>query len=193
MIVSIWKFRNGMRGRWLLRHVFNVVVSLLMVAGVTAAIGIALLFFKIEHVTILYLIPVLVAALLWGIIPAVCAAIAGVAAPAFFFYPPIYDFRVSNPGQIIDLVLFVIVAVVTGQLGVTVRQARIRAQAEGLRDALIGSVSHELRTPLASIMGAASVLAQSPTVAQMNHAGAAQAGAAAEFCASQLEAFAQNP
>jgi two-component system sensor histidine kinase KdpD len=35
-----------------------------------------------------------------------------------------------------------------------------------LRDALIGSVSHELRTPLASIMGAATVLADAPVVAK---------------------------
>jgi two-component system sensor histidine kinase KdpD len=34
-----------------------------------------------------------------------------------------------------------------------------------LREALIGSVSHELRTPLASILGAATVLSQSPAVA----------------------------
>jgi two-component system sensor histidine kinase KdpD len=110
------------------------------------------------------MVPVLVAALRWGIIPAVVAAITGVAAPAFFFYPPIFDFRVHNPDQIIDLMLFIIVAIVTGQLGVTVRQAKMRAHAESLRDALIGSVSHELRTPLASIVGSASILAQSPVV-----------------------------
>src|SRR5262249_4450646 len=34
------------------------------------------------------------------------------------------------------------------------------------RDALIGSVSHELRTPLASILGAATVLADSPALAK---------------------------
>jgi two-component system sensor histidine kinase KdpD len=33
-----------------------------------------------------------------------------------------------------------------------------------LREALIGSVSHELRTPLASILGAATVLRQSPII-----------------------------
>lgn len=45
-------------------------------------------------------------------------------------------------------------------------EARVRAEAETLREALIGSVSHDLRTPLASIGGSASVLAQAPAVAQ---------------------------
>jgi two-component system sensor histidine kinase KdpD len=76
---------------------------------------------------------------------------------------------VQNPDQIIDLVLFIIVAVVTSQLSVTVRAAKVREQAESLRDALIGSVSHELRTPLASIVGSASILAQSPAIEQDEH------------------------
>ncbi|MBI3704430.1 MAG: PAS domain-containing sensor histidine kinase [Rhizobiales bacterium] len=160
---------NGPRARWLVDTLVGIALSLPLVAGVTVLIGIVLLFFKIEYVTILYLIPVLVAALRWGVIPAVCAAIAGVAAPAFFFYPPIFDFRVHNPDQAIDLVLFIIVAIVTGQLAVTVLQAKMRAQAESLRDALIGSVSHELRTPLASIVGSASILARSPTIGHDEH------------------------
>ncbi len=44
-------------------------------------------------------------------------------------------------------------------------QAKMRSETELLREALIGSVSHELRTPLASILGAATVLSQSPVVA----------------------------
>ena len=42
--------------------------------------------------------------------------------------------------------------------------AKSLAEADLLRDALIGSVSHELRTPLASILGGASILADTPTV-----------------------------
>lgn len=150
----------------ILRGFGGIALSILMVVGVSGLIHLALIFVRIEHVTILYLIPVLIAALRWGILQAVSAAIAGVAAAAFLFYPPIYDFRVSNPDQIVDLVLFIIVAVVTGQLAVIARQAKMRAQSENLRDALIGSVSHELSTPLASIVGSASVLAQSPAIRQ---------------------------
>ena len=153
-------------GHWLREQFVGIAFSVLTVAVVTVLIASAQLFVRIEYVTILYLIPVLIAALRWGTIPAVFAAVAGVAAPAFFFYPPIYDFRVHNPDQVIDLVLFVIVALVTSQLSIALRAAKAREQAESLRDALIGSVSHELRTPLASIVGSASIFAQSPAVKQ---------------------------
>ena len=43
--------------------------------------------------------------------------------------------------------------------------AKMRSETELLREALIGSVSHELRTPLSSILGAATVLSNSPAVA----------------------------
>lgn len=167
------ELQRSSRGRWIdmargaiLRAIAGVALSILMVIGVSGLIHLALQLVHIEHVTILYLIPVLIAALRWGTVPALSAAIAGIGAAAFLFYPPIYDFRVSNPDQVVDLALFIIVAIVTGQLGVIARQAKMRAQAETLRDALIGSVSHELSTPLASIVGSASVLARSPAIRQ---------------------------
>ena len=67
------------------------------------------------------------------------------------------------------MMMFVTVAAITGRMAVTVRHARIRAQAETLRDALINSVSHELRTPLAAIVGSTSILSQSPAVARDEH------------------------
>jgi two-component system sensor histidine kinase KdpD len=48
----------------------------------------------------------------------------------------------------------------------TLNEAKMRSETELLREALIGSVSHELRTPLASILGAATVLTQSPAIAK---------------------------
>lgn len=164
MLTRIREFRNGTRGRWLLEQLAGVLIALLIVAVLTAALAAGFLWLPIEHVTVVYLIPVIVAALRWGAIPALFAGISGIAAVAYFFYAPYYDFRVHSPAQIADILLFVTVATITGRMAVTVRRAKIRAQAESLRDALIGSVSHELRTPLASIVGSASILAQSPTI-----------------------------
>ncbi|MGN6570161.1 MAG: sensor histidine kinase [Pseudolabrys sp.] len=52
------------------------------------------------------------------------------------------------------------------RLGVShaISEARMRAQTDQLREALIGSVSHELRTPLASILGAVTVLGAAPAL-----------------------------
>jgi K+-sensing histidine kinase KdpD len=164
MLIRIREFRNGPRGRWLLEQLAGVLVAQFIVAVLTVSLAVAFLWLPIEHVTIVFLIPVIVAALRWGSIPALSAGISGIGAAAFFFYAPYYDFRVHSPAQIADIVLFMIVATITGRVAVAVRQAKIRAQAESLRDALIGSVSHELRTPLASIVGSVSILAQSPAI-----------------------------
>lgn len=151
--------------RSLRASIISIGLSLVLVALLTAVLAAATLLADVEHVTSIYLIPVLVAAIRGGVMPAVVAALAGVGSAAFFFYPPIFDFRVQSTVQIVDLVLFVFVAVVTGRLATNLRRARLREQADQLREALIGSVSHELRTPLASIIGFASVLAQSPQIA----------------------------
>jgi K+-sensing histidine kinase KdpD len=47
-------------------------------------------------------------------------------------------------------------------IGKAMNEARLRLQADMLKDAMHGLVSHELRTPLASILGAASVLNTTP-------------------------------
>ena len=136
--------------------------ALFMIAVFTAALATLSQVVSLEQVTIVYLIPVMVAATRWGVVPAVITALAAIAVSAFFFYPPIYDFRVDKIEHIADLVLFVLVAVVTGRLATTAREAEMRAEAEALREAMIGAVSHELRTPLSSIVGAVSVLAAHP-------------------------------
>jgi K+-sensing histidine kinase KdpD len=151
------------------------VFALALVAITTVAIGIAVRFVDLGHVGAIYLIPVLISAMRWGLAPALLAATTSVAASAFFFYPPIYSFAVQDWEQLVDLILFTIVAIVTSQLAVSLRrnieiadraiqEARMRAETDHLRDALIGSVSHELRTPLASILGATTVICSSPVV-----------------------------
>jgi K+-sensing histidine kinase KdpD len=162
-------FTQPQLGQALRAQLMGVLLALCIVAVVTVSLVVASLWLPVEHVTIVYLIPVIVAALRWGAVPALVAGISGVAAPAYFFYAPLYDFRVHNPAHLVDMMMFVTVAAITGRMAVTVRQAKMRAQAESLRDALIGSVSHELRTPLAAIVGATSVLSQSATVEGDEH------------------------
>jgi two-component system, OmpR family, sensor histidine kinase KdpD len=105
-----------------------VLLSLLLVAGTTLLLlGIDRVF-GIAHVSIAYVLPVLIAATMLGLVPALVVAVAAVAVSAFFFYPPIYDFRVASPQQLIDLTMFVIVAVTTGQLAAAARANAARAK-----------------------------------------------------------------
>jgi len=155
--------------------VLSFAFALVLVGVTTAGIGVIVRFVDLGHVGAIYLIPVLVSAMRWGLAPALLAAMTSVAASAFFFYAPIYSFQVHDWEQLVDLILFTIVAVVTSQLAVSLkrhaeladriaREARVRAETDLLREALIGSVSHELRTPLASILGATTVICGSPPV-----------------------------
>ncbi len=151
-------------------------IAVLLIAAMTLALLSLDRWIELASYSVLYLIPVIATATRWGMLPAVVAAIGGVAASAFLFYPPIYSLRVFSAQQVVDLCLFLLVAVVTSRLATGLKrqtaiarrrdeEARLRAETDLLREALIGSVSHELRTPLSSIMGAATVLRQAPAVA----------------------------
>ena len=54
-------------------------------------------------VVITYLIPVLFAAIRWGLMSAMVATLAGAASAAFFFYRPIHTFYVEDPARRLGL------------------------------------------------------------------------------------------
>jgi two-component system, OmpR family, sensor histidine kinase KdpD len=104
------------------RHTLAVLKSLVLVGITTIVLLILDQFFALRHVTLVYLVPVVIAATKLGIVPAVFAAIASIGASAFFFYPPIYSFLVQDPQHLIELALFVFVAIVTGHLATNLRR-----------------------------------------------------------------------
>lgn len=79
-------------------------------------------------VPVAYLIPVIFAATRWGIWPAMAASITGVVAADLFFFAPIYSFRVDDPQEAVDLLLFLIVSLVSSNLA-----SRLRKETETLR------------------------------------------------------------
>lgn len=109
-------------------EVRGVGLALAIVALVTIVIVGLIQVTGLSHGSIIYLIPVIVAAVRWGIAPALAAAFAGAGASAFFFYPPIYSFHIDDPQEVLDLTLFIIVAVVTGQLATRIKHQADLAQ-----------------------------------------------------------------
>jgi K+-sensing histidine kinase KdpD len=89
---------------------------LMLVGATTLVLMLALRHSLLEFNLILYLLPVMISAVRWGVVPAMVAALASVAASDFFFLPPLYSFVLSNPSDAVDLALFLFVAVVTGNL-----------------------------------------------------------------------------
>lgn len=77
--------------------------------AVKAALG-------VSSVSILFLIPVIVAATRLGLVAALAAAVSGTAVSAYFFYAPIYSLRVLSPDDAVALAMFVSVAAITSHL-----------------------------------------------------------------------------
>ncbi len=108
--------------------VLPLLMSLACVALVTAVLLLPDRTVAANLVPIAYLIPVVIAATQWGIWPATLASIASMAAADFFFFPPVYSFLVEDPQEVIDLLLFLVVALVSSNLA-----SRLRQETETLR------------------------------------------------------------
>ena len=109
----------------------DVVPLLLSFGGVSLVTAVLLLLEQAAAsslVPIAYLVPVIIAATRWGIWPATLASIASMAEADFFFFPPIFSFQVEDPQEVIDLLLFLVVALVSSNLA-----SRLRQETETLR------------------------------------------------------------
>ena len=114
----------------------NVCMTLGLVGAFTAALFALVWQFGLEHGSVVFLIPVVIAATRWGIVSAIVAAIGGTLASAFFFFPPVFSFQIADPQEVINLMLFIFVAVVVSQLATRLkRQLEMARQREiDLRD-----------------------------------------------------------
>jgi two-component system, OmpR family, sensor histidine kinase KdpD len=109
------------------RHVIKINAvstfwSLALVALVTLG------YFGIHHagffnfVPVVYLVPVVIAATRWGTVPAIIASVAGFLVSDYYFYPPYYSFLIEDPQEVMDLLLFLFVALVTSNLASHLRR-----------------------------------------------------------------------
>jgi K+-sensing histidine kinase KdpD len=114
--------------RLLLAKALPLTLSLLCVGLATGGLLLADRFVPANFVPIVYLVPVIIAATRWGTWPAIAAAISGAAAADFFFFPPYYSFRLDDPQAVVDLLVFLLVALVSGDLA-----SRLRHETETLR------------------------------------------------------------
>jgi two-component system sensor histidine kinase KdpD len=71
---------------------------------------------------LLYLLPVIATATLYGLRPSLIASIGAALAYNFFFLPPLYTLTITDPQNVVTLIVFVIVAVVASQLAGQVRR-----------------------------------------------------------------------
>jgi K+-sensing histidine kinase KdpD len=95
-------------------------------------------------IVLLYLPPVLGAAVLYGLWPALLAAIASTLAYDFFFTEPYGTFVIYSPADVVTVLVLFLVALVTSHLAGSMRaQARL-AEAHAARNATIAGLARRL-------------------------------------------------
>ncbi len=111
------------RGNW--GKPAGYLITLLLVAIVTALASALFHILDLGNVALLYLLPVMAAASLFGLRTGLFAGIASSLAYNFFFLPPVGTLSVSNPENVVSIFVLLGVAIATSQL-----TSRVRAQAD---------------------------------------------------------------
>ena len=98
------------------RELRGSAIALVMVAATTLVTYGLIQTLDVRRGSVIYLLPVLLAGWHLGLVPALVAAVAGVLWSGYFFFSPFYSFYLARPNEILNLVLFMVVAVVTSHL-----------------------------------------------------------------------------
>ena len=116
---------------WLMGAPLSVGPYLEGVLTTALATGIGMLIdrsIQISNVSLVYVVPVLVAAARHGLVPSLWVSALAVLSFNFFFLPPLYEFTIADPANVVALFFFMVVAVIASALG-----TRTRAQAQAAR------------------------------------------------------------
>jgi two-component system sensor histidine kinase KdpD len=100
---------------------------LVALAFVAVALGVSTVirpWFGIENVDLVFLTAVVAVALRYGLLPSLVASVAASLCYNFFFLPPLYEFTITDPTNIVAFFFFIVVAVIVSNVG-----ARVRTQA----------------------------------------------------------------
>jgi len=104
------------------RELRGSAIALVMVAATTLVTLVLIQYLDVRRGSVIYLLPVLLAGWHLGLVPALVAAVAGVLWSGYFFFSPYYTFYLARPNEILNLLLFMVVAVVTSHLANSMKQ-----------------------------------------------------------------------
>jgi two-component system, OmpR family, sensor histidine kinase KdpD len=103
-------------GTTLRRELRGTLIALLLVLATTVLALLLRQYLGILRGAVLYLVPVMIAGYQFGVIPAMAAAVAGVLMSGYVYFAQLYRFKVAEPQEILNLVLFMVVAVFVSHL-----------------------------------------------------------------------------
>src|SRR3984893_10238058 len=99
------------------REVRGIFLALLLVAATTLVANALVQYLGIRRGSVIYLLAVLVSGWRFGLLPAMAAAVAGVLFSAYLYYTP-----VTQRYELLDLALFLIVALVASHVANSMKQ-----------------------------------------------------------------------
>ena len=137
----------NMQSSSFLSRLWKYVFALMLIASVTMVFFLLRDELNTTLVALLYLIPLGVITALWGLGPGITSALITFLTLNYFFIQPYYTFTVHQPADIVILVVFLMVAVVIGQL-VGQAQAGLAAATAREREA---TQLYELSTALTGL------------------------------------------
>jgi two-component system sensor histidine kinase KdpD len=104
------------------RELRGIVLALLLVAATTIIAFALIQYLNVRRGSVLFLLPVLLAGWHLGLVPALVAAVAGVLWSGYLYYSPFYGYFLSRPTEILNLLLFMVVGIVTSHLANRMKQ-----------------------------------------------------------------------
>ena len=104
--------RKSLVRRW----VTPITASAVLLALTTAVIWIVNARLQNEHLIFVYFVPTALIAIRYGSVSAMFMTIASTFAAAYFFYPPRLSFKVENPLDLLELILFSMLALLASQV-----------------------------------------------------------------------------
>jgi two-component system, OmpR family, sensor histidine kinase KdpD len=126
------------RDRWLQtlrsQHAVAIVASTVAVAIATLAGRLFSAMAPLPNISMVFLLAVLFSAVSFGMRLAIYASILSFLAYDFFFIEPLYTFQITEPSELLSLIIFLIVAIVTSALA-----GRIRDQARAANERTIAT------------------------------------------------------
>lgn len=152
--------------------VFTTILISLICYSVSGMIG-------YRTVALLLLASVSLLSMFFSVYPILLSASLSALIWDFFFIPPHFTLHVSNPEDVLMLVMYFIIALLNGVLTSEIRQyekgefqKEERQNTIKLYKTLFDSISHELRTPIATIVGATDNLSSqtAPPLTETNKA-----------------------
>lgn len=153
-----------------IRQLFNEFEAIFMLAGVTACVWVLRGRLTLANFTMIYILVVLILAIRRGTRTALFASFVSFLCINFFLVQPYYTFAIEDPREVIDLFVFLIGAVLVGQLAARARVQTHEAQQRAYEQEILYRLTRTLNQQATRKDIFAALLAVARTDLEVTHA-----------------------